>query len=157
MGHESFPGGAVLHPIRLAYKPYFFSQRTVFFSHNKSVNSTFSHGLSAKRTGPLFVAFSSIHYSIIARFLQPKQTTAVETLGMNPVAKPLPPSSKNLNSICGRKSLLCLPQLSQKSVFPPCFRKPDITPPSSFQTGHMTSLAVSLGGFFSFIFILLNF
>ena len=38
-------------PIRLAYKPYFFSQRTVFFSHNKSANSTFSHGLSAKRTG----------------------------------------------------------------------------------------------------------
>jgi len=37
--------------LRLAYKPYFFSQRTVFFSHNKSANSTFSHGLSAKRTG----------------------------------------------------------------------------------------------------------
>ena len=31
--------------------PYFFSQRTVFFSHNKAANSTFSHGLSAKRTG----------------------------------------------------------------------------------------------------------
>ena len=37
-------------PIRLAYKSYFFSQRTIFFSHNKSANSTFSHGLSAKRT-----------------------------------------------------------------------------------------------------------
>ena len=37
-------------PVCLAYKPYFFSQRTVFFSHNKSANRTFSHGLSAKRT-----------------------------------------------------------------------------------------------------------
>jgi len=33
----------------LAYKPYFFSQRTIFFSHTKSANSTFSHGLSAKQ------------------------------------------------------------------------------------------------------------
>jgi len=33
----------------LAYKTYFFSQRTVFFSHTKSVNSTFSHNLSAKQ------------------------------------------------------------------------------------------------------------
>jgi len=32
----------------LVYKPYFFSQRTIFFSHNKSANSIFSHGLSAK-------------------------------------------------------------------------------------------------------------
>ena len=40
-----------LSPVHLAYKPYFFSQRTVFFSHNKSANSAFSHGLSAKRTG----------------------------------------------------------------------------------------------------------
>ena len=39
------------HPVRLAYNPYFFSERIVFFSHNKSANSTFSHGLSAKRTG----------------------------------------------------------------------------------------------------------
>ena len=37
-------------PVRLSYKLYFFSQRIVFFSHNKSVNSTFNHGLSAKRT-----------------------------------------------------------------------------------------------------------
>jgi hypothetical protein len=35
----------------MSYKPYFFSHRTVFFSHNKSANSTFSHGFSAKRTG----------------------------------------------------------------------------------------------------------
>ena len=33
----------------LAYKPYFFSQRTVFFFHTKSANSTFSHGLSVKQ------------------------------------------------------------------------------------------------------------
>ena len=33
----------------LAYKPYFFSQRTVFFSHTKSVNGTFSHDLSVKQ------------------------------------------------------------------------------------------------------------
>jgi len=39
------------NPVRLAYKSYYFSQRTVFFSHNKSANSTFSHDLSAKRTG----------------------------------------------------------------------------------------------------------
>ena len=36
--------------VRLSYKPYFFSQRIIFFSHNKSVNS---HGLSAKRTGQM--------------------------------------------------------------------------------------------------------
>jgi hypothetical protein len=29
----------------------FFSVGTVFFSHNKSANSTFSYGFSAKRTG----------------------------------------------------------------------------------------------------------
>ena len=44
-----------IRPVHLAYKPYFFSQRTVFFSHNKSANSTFSHGLSAKRTGHSFL------------------------------------------------------------------------------------------------------
>jgi hypothetical protein len=31
---------------------YFFSERTMFFSHNKSANITFSYGLSAKRTEP---------------------------------------------------------------------------------------------------------
>ena len=36
--------------VRSAYKPYFFSQRTIFLFHNKSANSTFSHGLLAKRT-----------------------------------------------------------------------------------------------------------
>ena len=41
-------------PVCLAYKPYFFSQRTIFFSHNKSANSTFSHGLSTKQTGHTF-------------------------------------------------------------------------------------------------------
>ena len=38
-------------PVRLAYKQYFFSQRTIFFSHNKSTNNTFRHDLSAERTG----------------------------------------------------------------------------------------------------------
>jgi len=33
----------------LAYKPYFFSQQIIFFSHTKSANSTFSHDLSAKQ------------------------------------------------------------------------------------------------------------
>jgi hypothetical protein len=33
-----------------------FSARTVFFSHNKSANSTFSHDFSAKRTGPNHVS-----------------------------------------------------------------------------------------------------
>ena len=33
----------------------FFSQQILFFSHNKSVNSTFSHDLSAKRIGQLFI------------------------------------------------------------------------------------------------------
>jgi hypothetical protein len=37
--------------VRLAYKPYFLSQQTVFFSHKKSANSTFGHGFSAKRIG----------------------------------------------------------------------------------------------------------
>ena len=36
-------------PIRLAYKLYFFNQRTIFFSHTKSANITFSHDLSAKQ------------------------------------------------------------------------------------------------------------
>jgi len=40
-----------VRPVRLAYKLYFFSQRTIFFSHNKSANNTFNHGLSAKRAG----------------------------------------------------------------------------------------------------------
>ena len=39
----------IYRPVRLSYKPYFFSQRTIFFSHNKSANNTFSHGLSVKR------------------------------------------------------------------------------------------------------------
>ena len=35
------------------YRPvrFFSGQRKIFFSHNKSVNNTFSHDLSAKRTG----------------------------------------------------------------------------------------------------------
>ena len=40
-------------PVRLSCEPYCFSEGKVFFSHNKSANSTFSHGFSAKRKGPL--------------------------------------------------------------------------------------------------------
>ena len=47
---------AILRPVRLAYKPYFFSQRIIFFFNNKSVNSIFSHGLWAERTGHWSVA-----------------------------------------------------------------------------------------------------
>ena len=35
-----------LRHVRLAYKSYFFSQQTIFFSHNKLANNIFSHGLS---------------------------------------------------------------------------------------------------------------
>jgi len=30
-------------PVRLSYKSYFFCQPIIFFSHNKSANSIFSH------------------------------------------------------------------------------------------------------------------
>ena len=33
----------------LAYKPWLINQQTIFFSHIKSTNNTFSHGLSAKQ------------------------------------------------------------------------------------------------------------
>ena len=49
----------IVRPVRSAYKPYFFSQQTVFFSRNKSANSTSSHGLSVKRTGQK--AFYTVH------------------------------------------------------------------------------------------------
>jgi len=48
-----------LRPVRLAYKLYFFSQRTVFFSHNKSANSIFSHANRALVIPPR----KSIQYS----------------------------------------------------------------------------------------------
>jgi hypothetical protein len=41
-----------------------------------------------------------------------------------------------------------------KINFLPDLKKPDITPPPSFQTGHMTSLIVSLGGFSLFLLYL---
>ena len=40
-------------PVRLFYEPYLFSEKIMFFSRNKSVNSTFNHDFSAKRTWPL--------------------------------------------------------------------------------------------------------
>ena len=51
MGCIHYLVGSNYRLICLAYKPYFFSQWTIFFSHDKSANSTFRHGLSAKRTG----------------------------------------------------------------------------------------------------------
>ena len=51
-------------PVCLCYEPYHFSERTMFFSHNKSANSTFSHGFSAKRTEPVLLAY---HVAIFAR------------------------------------------------------------------------------------------
>jgi hypothetical protein len=46
-------------PIHLAYNPYFFGEQTVFFPRNKLANSTFSHGLSTKRTGARSITFAS--------------------------------------------------------------------------------------------------
>jgi len=59
----------------IAYKPYFFSQRTVFFSHNKSINSTFSHVLSTKRTDHSLVDIS------------PQQSHALGTINIRTIAK----------------------------------------------------------------------
>ena len=42
-----------IHTVRLTDKLYFFNQRIIFFFYNKLANSTFNHGLSAKRTGLL--------------------------------------------------------------------------------------------------------
>jgi hypothetical protein len=38
-------------PVRLSYKLYFFCESLVFFSHDKSANSIFSHSFSDQRTG----------------------------------------------------------------------------------------------------------
>ena len=54
MQMQALQVGSVGIPIHLSYETYFFSERILFFSHNKSANSTFSHGLSAKRTGPCY-------------------------------------------------------------------------------------------------------
>jgi len=35
--------------IRLSHELYYFNERILFLSHNKSVNNTFGHGFSAKR------------------------------------------------------------------------------------------------------------
>ena len=53
----------LLLPVHLglfAYKPYFFSQRTIFFSHTKSANNTFSNGLSAKQAQANKTAFGNV-------------------------------------------------------------------------------------------------
>jgi hypothetical protein len=41
----------IYEPVRLSFEPFIFSQPAVFFSHNKSTNSTFRRLFSAKRTG----------------------------------------------------------------------------------------------------------
>ena len=46
-------------PCSLGYKPYCFSEGTVFFSHNKSANSTFSHGFFSEANGPMAMSKSS--------------------------------------------------------------------------------------------------
>ena len=51
LGPNSLP--CAYGPVRLAYQSYFFSEITVFSSHNKSTNNTFQHGFSVKRTGPI--------------------------------------------------------------------------------------------------------
>ena len=56
--------------VRLAYKPCFFSQRILFFSHTKSANSTFSHGLLAKQAQTALVSWlaeSSVLLFIVER------------------------------------------------------------------------------------------
>ena len=40
-----------IRPVRLAYKPYFFSQRTAFFSHNKSANGIFTMAYQPSEQG----------------------------------------------------------------------------------------------------------
>jgi len=47
--------------IRLSLSAESASHSTVFFSHNKSANSTFSHGLSSKQTERLFCVASVLH------------------------------------------------------------------------------------------------
>ena len=44
----------------MSYEPYYFSERTVFFSHNKSINSAFSHGFLAKRSDLSVLAFAEV-------------------------------------------------------------------------------------------------
>jgi len=51
--------------VRSVYKPYYFNQRTIFFYHNKSVNSTFNRGLSAKRTRQRFLVGSWLCFACL--------------------------------------------------------------------------------------------
>jgi hypothetical protein len=44
------PLSTVHCPVRLNLSACLISNGTIFFSHNKSANNTFSHGLSAKQT-----------------------------------------------------------------------------------------------------------
>jgi hypothetical protein len=57
--------GMLLEPVRFAYRPYFFSERIIFFSHNKLVNNTFQLGFSAKRTGLLWLELGNAHTHVL--------------------------------------------------------------------------------------------
>ena len=48
-------------PVRLSYEMYYFSERTMFFSHNKSVNSIFNHDFLSKRTGSMPMKWETTH------------------------------------------------------------------------------------------------
>jgi len=50
--------------VRLSYKPYFFYQLAVLFSHNKSANITFSHGFSDNKRVRIVVIIAELHILI---------------------------------------------------------------------------------------------
>ena len=65
--------------VRLAYKPYFFNQRTIFFSHNKSANSTLSMAYESEH-GNIYVAYFFFDAGIWVRsprLLPPIQSTVL--------------------------------------------------------------------------------
>jgi hypothetical protein len=41
----------IKRPVRLNLSAWLISHGSTFFSHNKAVNNTFSHGFSTKQTG----------------------------------------------------------------------------------------------------------
>jgi hypothetical protein len=76
-------------PVRLSYKPYFFNERTLFFSHNKSANNTCSHGLSAKRTEPSSEFTIFCYFVTIYNILRQLFMAWIEVHGLN--SAPYPP------------------------------------------------------------------
>jgi hypothetical protein len=65
--------------VRLSLSTKSSSHSVVFFSHNKLANSTFSHGLSAKRTGLNDIHYSSRHYTTTPRLAMDKLTLKAAT------------------------------------------------------------------------------